>query len=64
METLTPVGKAIAAVGTASELARRLDITVQSIQQWKTIPAKRLLAVEKATGVPRQELRPDLFDAE
>jgi len=62
METLTPLGKAIAAAGNASELARRLGIKVQSIQQWKEIPAKRLRAVEEATGVPRKELRPDLFE--
>lgn len=62
METLTPVGKAIAAVGTASELARRLGIKVQSIQQWKRIPAERLIEVESVTGVPRRELRPDLYE--
>lgn len=62
METMTPIGKAIAAAGNASELARRLGIKVQSIQQWKRIPAERLLAVEQATGVSRKELRPDLFE--
>lgn len=65
MDTHTPLGKAIIAAGTASELARRLGITVQSIQQWKQIPAKRVIEIERVTGVPRKELRPDLYaDAE
>lgn len=63
METKTPLEKALAAVdNNASELARRLGITVQSIQQWRRIPAERVVAVERVTGVPRHELRPDLFE--
>lgn len=53
--------KAVAAAGSESELARRLEIRVQSVQQWKRIDDKWLLQVEEVTGVPREELRPDLF---
>jgi DNA-binding transcriptional regulator YdaS (Cro superfamily) len=63
MNTQTGVELAIKAAGNASELARLLGIKVQSIQQWRHIPAKRLLDVERVTGVPRADLRPDLFKA-
>ncbi len=61
MKKRTPVQKAIDAAGNASELARRLGIKVQAIQQWKQIPAKRIIAVEAVTGIPRNELRPELY---
>lgn len=63
MET-SPVERAAAAVGNKSELARRLGLKVQSIQQWKRIPAERVLDVERVTGIPRHELRPDLYPSE
>ena len=47
-----------------SELASRLDISRGSVYKWKwadKIPAERVLAVEAITGIPRRELRPDLF---
>lgn len=59
-----PIEKAAAAAGNKSELARRLGVKVQSIQQWKRIPAERVLDVERVTGIPRGELRPDLYPAE
>ena len=47
-----------------SELASRLEISRGSVYKWKwadKIPAERVLAVEAITGIPRRELRPDLF---
>lgn len=61
MDTQSGVKKAIDAAGNASILARKLGIKVQSIQQWTRIPAERLAEVERVTGVPRAELRPDIF---
>jgi DNA-binding transcriptional regulator YdaS (Cro superfamily) len=29
--------------------------------QWKRVPPTRVLAVEAATGVPKELLRPDLY---
>ncbi len=52
--------KAIASLGTAAELARRLGIAPQAVYQWERIPGKRVIETERLTGVPRQELRPDL----
>lgn len=60
----TPIERAAAAAGNKSELARRLGVKVQSIQQWKRIPAERVLDVEKVTGIPRHILRPDLYPQE
>jgi DNA-binding transcriptional regulator YdaS (Cro superfamily) len=42
-------------------LARELGINYQAIQTWKRIPAERVLAVETITGIPREQLRPDLY---
>ena len=50
-------------VGGNTGLARRLAgrISPQAISQWRQVPAERVLDVERATGVPRHELRPDLY---
>lgn len=58
-----PLDRAIAAVGSATELARLLGVTKQAISQWglRKIPAERVVEVEKLTGIPRHELRPDIF---
>ena len=52
---------ALEAAGGISELARRIGIARQAVQQWRRVPLDRILAVERATGVPREELRPDLY---
>ena len=47
-----------------TELADKLGISVQAITDWKNrgrIPAERVLAVEEISGVPRHEMRPDLY---
>jgi len=52
---------AIKAVGgVAAELARRIGVTPQALGQWDKVPADRVLAVERATGVSRYILRPDI----
>lgn len=48
-------------IGGIPGLAAKLNIQRQAIYQWPEIPHKRLLDVEKITGVSRAELRPDLF---
>lgn len=45
-------------------LARVLGLSAPSIFEWRErgrIPAERVLEVETATGVPRHELRPDIY---
>lgn len=56
--------EAIRAVGGISELARRIGISQPSVSNWERVPADRVLAVERATGIDRAVLRPDLFVAD
>ncbi len=57
--------RAIEAAGNMSKLARACNIKPQSVKGWVQrgeIPIKRCKDVERATGVPRKELRPDYFE--
>lgn len=58
--------KAIKACGTEAELARRIGLTAQAINQWKVAPPLRVLEIENATQgkVSRHQLRPDLYPEE
>lgn len=56
--------RAIDAVGGPTKLAGALGVTKQAISQWEEVPPRRVLAVERASGVPRHELRPDLYPLE
>jgi DNA-binding transcriptional regulator YdaS (Cro superfamily) len=61
MEKISPgLEKAFSATR-RSELAAHLGITAQAISQWRQIPVSRVLDVERVTGVPREELRPDVY---
>jgi TorA maturation chaperone TorD len=55
--------QAIRAAGGITELARRIGISQPSVSNWDRVPAERVLSVEAATGVARNVLRPDLYDA-
>ncbi|WP_307280337.1 transcriptional regulator [Labrys wisconsinensis] len=58
---MSPVERAISVVGGASAAGRALGITPQAVGQWRRIPAERVLTLEKISGIPRHELRPDLY---
>lgn len=65
-EKVNALNKAIAAVGSAAEMARMIGVVPMTISQWKRrrkVPAERCLAVEAATdgAVTRYELREDVF---
>lgn len=47
----------------ATVIARALSITPQAVGQWRRVPAERALEVERITGIPRHELRPDIYPA-
>ena len=55
------LNEAIRAVGGVSELARLIGISQPSVSNWMRVPAERVVAVEAATGVSRDVLRPDLY---
>jgi hypothetical protein len=42
-------------------LAKAINLSYQAIQKWKKVPAERVHDVERASGVPRHLLRPDLY---
>jgi len=53
------------AAGGSVGIARLLgDLTPQAVGQWKEIPVKRVLTLEKLTGIARHELRPDIYPPE
>jgi DNA-binding transcriptional regulator YdaS (Cro superfamily) len=57
--------KATEAVGGIAALGRLLGLCRQTVQNWgkhdRQIPAKHIVEIERLTGVPREELRPDLY---
>lgn len=56
-----PLQRAIKNVGRPIDLARLLGISPQAVAQWSRVPPMRVIAVESKTGVPRCELRPDIY---
>ena len=61
---MTSIDFIIKRAGGISALARALGIRHNAIYSWKRVPAERVLAVEEATGIPRSDLRPDLYPRE
>ena len=41
-------------------LATALGIKHQALYGWTRVPAERVLEMERITGIPREEIRPDL----
>lgn len=59
--------RAARAAGGQSALARALGCTPQAVQKMCAtgrVPAERVIPIEKASGVSRHELRPDLYPKE
>lgn len=55
------LNSAINAAGGVVQLARKIGVAQPSISNWNKVPAQRVIAVEAATGVSREQLRPDLY---
>ncbi len=53
--------RAIRIAGGNQRLAEAIGCSPQAISLWDKVPHLRVLAIERATGVPRSELRPDLY---
>lgn len=64
MDNKSPLERAKERVGGQAALAKLIGVTAQAISQWEEVPPLRVLDVERATGVSRSELRPDLYPVE
>lgn len=70
MKNRTPqqraLARAIETVGGQAALARIINVSQPAIFKWlqhpRGAPAERTIDIERATGVPRHELRPDLWE--
>jgi uncharacterized protein (DUF2252 family) len=49
--------------GLLSKIAIGIGVKPQAVHQWDVVPLERVLEVERVTGKPRHELRPDFFHA-
>lgn len=58
------VRKGAEKVGGLGKLAEALNIAHQSFYSWHEVPPRRVLAFERATGIPRHVIRPDLYPSE
>lgn len=47
--------------GRKVRLARGLGLTPGAISQWKQVPADKAVDVSSITGIPVEELRPEVF---
>lgn len=55
----------IASLGGLSKVAGMVKCPITTVQSWRDsgrFPAERVPEIEAATGIPRHELRPDLWD--
>ena len=54
--------KAVKAAESKASLARSLGLERATVSSWYRVPQRWTAKVEQATGVPRHELRPDLYE--
>src|SRR5580765_89939 len=45
--------------GMLSKIAHEIGVYAQAVHQWTMVPLERVVDVERITGIPREELRPD-----
>jgi len=56
-----PLNEVFDASGGIPALARKLKISRHAIYQWPKVPIGRVNMVAKITGIPCEQLRPDIF---
>lgn len=50
--------------GNQTKIANKLDISPQAVRYWvtsKKIPDNRIVFLESESGIPRAEIRPELY---
>lgn len=52
--------EALSRRGAVKMIADRLGISIAAVSQWRRVPRGRLEAVAEITGIPAEQLRPDL----
>jgi DNA-binding transcriptional regulator YdaS (Cro superfamily) len=55
---------ALVNAGGVRAVAKVFDVATQNIYRWRVCPPERVLKIEELSGVPRHELRPDLYPPE
>lgn len=67
METKSPLHRAIEKAGSQALLAQKIGTSQQLISYWskkqRRVPAEFVGKIADVTGIPRHELRPDLYEA-
>jgi DNA-binding transcriptional regulator YdaS (Cro superfamily) len=48
--------------GEQTRIAKELGIWDSAITHWDRVPAERLFAISRLTGIPIEKLRPDLVN--
>ena len=56
--------QAIAILGGLEATGKALGVTKQAVSQWDRCPPKRVVKLSQATGIPRHQIRPDVFPPE
>ena len=55
---------AITKAGGPAAVGRHFGISWQAVSAWRECPARRVMGLEALSGIPRSELRPDLYPPE
>lgn len=60
------VADAVTRVGGAHAVAMIMNVSSTAVLHWiyRNCPAERCVELEKISGIPREELRPDIFSRE
>jgi len=66
-ESDTALAQAVRAAGSQSAFGRLVGKRQSTVREWlitDRLPAEHVLAIEAATGVPKEQLRPDIYPVE
>jgi DNA-binding transcriptional regulator YdaS (Cro superfamily) len=55
------ITQSIRRAGGGRALADQLGISFQAVYHWKKCPVFRTLEIERLTGIPKEQLRPDVY---